>query len=84
MKFGPEIYGATETYRVEEFYQGKALDAKKVRDPVISRKIFARLAQMHLLKLNDIPKKPLILRVLEDKSMIIKPVLKKIAEGTWT
>ena len=69
---------------MEEYYEGKALNMETVRDPVISRKIFARIAELHQLKIAKIPTKPLILRVLDNKPMIIDKVLKKIKEGKFT
>jgi len=55
IKFGPKTLGGTKSYRVEEYYYGRACNVEDLKDPVVSRKIFARLAEFHSLKMDFVP-----------------------------
>ncbi len=55
-----------------------------VADPVIARKVFAKLAEMHKLKITGVEEEAVILRLLQDKSFVIKPFLDKIKSGKWS
>ncbi|KAK7468644.1 hypothetical protein VKT23_003148 [Stygiomarasmius scandens] len=46
-RLGPRVYGTFENGRLEEYFDSKALSAKDMRDPEISRWVGARMAEFH-------------------------------------
>lgn len=84
LNFAPKTLGVDDSFRVEQFYNGRALNVKDLQDPVICRKIFARLAEFHKLDIPNIPKEPVIQRICDGKLKIIEPVLKKMKSGKFS
>ena len=44
---GPRIYGTFDNGRIEEFFESTTLTPSDIRDPIISRWIGARMAELH-------------------------------------
>ena len=51
---GPRVYGTFENGRVEEFFNSDALTAMQLRDPIISKWIGARMAELHCVDIASI------------------------------
>ena len=53
-RIGPRVYGTFENGRVEEYFESTALTPVELRDPVISRWIGARMAELHCVDIEAI------------------------------
>lgn len=64
--FGPALLATLEDGRVEEFLEGKALDAEDMHRPLISDLVARQMAELHALDMDTGNRDPLIFRMLED------------------
>ncbi|KAF9648533.1 kinase-like protein [Thelephora ganbajun] len=53
-KIGPLIYGTFDNGRIEQYFDSVALNAPDLRDPVISRWIATRMAELHQVDVDDV------------------------------
>lgn len=53
-RIGPRVYGTFENGRVEEYFNSTALTAAELRDPLTSRWIGARMAELHCVDIEAI------------------------------
>ncbi|KAG6820771.1 hypothetical protein H0H93_012035 [Arthromyces matolae] len=53
-RIGPRVYGTFENGRLEEFFESTTLSASDIRDPVISRWIGSRMAELHSVDIEAI------------------------------
>jgi len=67
---GPSYHGGDDKSRVEGFYESRPLKATEVNEIPIRRGVAKSLAALHQVQIEDLDKKPVILRVLEDGGLI--------------
>lgn len=80
---GPAHYGGDSDVRLEEFYESRALKPSEVNNKHIRRGVAKSLAKLHKAKIEGLDENPMLLKVLEERTLT-KVVEEKAAKDIYS